>query len=77
MPRSKLSAKRKKQIDEFIDSLYFDVQAAGGQAKLSEEYVVKLVTKFLVSLCTAIWSISEILDYIKERKEFKNLFKST
>lgn len=67
-----LNKEQKNKIDDFIDSLYFDVQGASGiNTKLSEEYVIKLLTRFVISLGTAFWSISELLEYIRNRRNLK------
>lgn len=72
MPKKEISYETKLKIDNFLNSLYLDVQGAGTiNNKLSEEYVLKLLTRFLVSLGTAFWSITELLDYIRTRREFR------
>lgn len=76
MFKKELNKTQKNKIDAFIDSLYFDVQGASGMGtKLSEEYVIKLLTRFIVSLGTAFWSISELLEYIRNRRNLKEFIK--
>lgn len=62
----------KEKIDNYIDNLYFNFQSVPGQgSSLQEEYIIKLLTRFLVSVCSAWWSVREVLDYIQKRKTFK------
>lgn len=61
----------KQKIDELLDEFYFDVQCAPGTGQLTQEAVVKLITKIVVSLCSAWWSITELMEYIRERQNFK------
>lgn len=80
MFKSKLSAEDKTQIQTFVDSLYFDVQFIAGSAdglaaKISEDYLLSVITKFAVSLASVFWSVTEILQYIKNRKDIKNIVK--
>lgn len=67
----------KNKIDDFMDSLYFDVQGAPtmGGTSMSQEYIVKIVTRFVMSICTAFWSLSELLEYIRNRRDFRELIK--
>lgn len=76
MIRKELNKEQKFKINQFIDSLYFDIQGASGTGtKLSEEYIVKLITRFVISLGTAFWSISELLEYIRNRRNSKEFIK--
>lgn len=63
----------KQKIDNYLDNLHFDFQTTPGQASttLQEEFIIKLLTRFIVSLCSAWWSIREVLDYIQKRKTYK------
>lgn len=71
MPKDQLDNETKQNIQQFIDSLFLDVQGAGILNNMSEEYVLKLVTRFVVSVGTAFWSISELLDYLRTRRAFR------
>jgi hypothetical protein len=71
-------AKRQSQqelqdkVDEFLDSLYLDVQCPTGPgAKMSEDYAIKMITKFIISICTAWWSILELIEYVRNKKSFR------
>lgn len=59
-----------KDIQLFLDSVYFDVQMGGTNPFLGtkEEYIIKLITRSIVALCTAWWSVKELLDYIQKRQ---------
>ena len=71
MPR-KLSNKDKEKIDKLIDSFYFDVQGAPvGGTSLTQEYVIKLLTRLVMSMCTIFWSVTELTEYIRNRREFR------
>ena len=70
MKRKELSAETKQKIDHFLDGLYLDAQGPTGTA-LPEEYVIKIITRFVISLCTAWWSMRELFDYIQNRRSFK------
>lgn len=59
----------KAKIDEVLDQYYLDVQCAPGA--VAQETVTKLVTRIIVSLCSAWWSIKELLEYVQERQKFK------
>lgn len=54
-----------------MESLYFDVQAMGAGASMTEEYVVKMIVRAVMGVCTAVWSIAEFIDFLKTRRSFK------
>jgi len=59
-----------KDIQLFFDSIYFDVQMGGASpfSGTKEEYIIRLITRSIVALCTAWWSVRELLDYIQKRQ---------
>lgn len=67
----------KDKLDEFLDSLYLDFQAAptapGGT--MTQEYIIKLLTRFIMGVCTAFWSIAELVEYVHNRREFREFIK--
>lgn len=72
MPRKNIPEDIKNKIDDFLGSLYLDFQAApatGGS--MTQEYVLKLLTRFIMSVCTAFWSITELVEYIHNRRDFR------
>lgn len=67
-----------KKIQTFLDSVYFDVQSPGGANLFNgtkEEYIIRLITRSIVALCTAWWSVRELLDYLQKRTKFSKDFK--
>jgi hypothetical protein len=61
-----------KQIQLFLDNIYFDVQGPGGTNPFNgtkEEYIIRLITRSIVALCTAWWSVREIVDYLQKRSQ--------
>jgi hypothetical protein len=61
----------KEKIDKFLDELYLDVGTDGTTVNITEEYLIKLLTRFAVSIATAWWSLSELFDYIQNRRTVK------
>jgi len=61
------------KVRTFMKGLYLDVQGPSGTAsttgaKLTEEYIIKLVTRFAVSICSAWYAITELIDYLRTRR---------
>ena len=65
---TKLSPEIKAKLDKFLEETYFNVAGTGGSGALSEEYIIKLVTRFIVSCSSAWFAIVEILEYVRKRK---------
>lgn len=76
MKKRGLTEDQKRKVDEFLDGLYLDVQGPG-ENKFTEEYIIKVITRFAVSLCSAWWSLRELFDYIQNRKTFKEFTHGT
>lgn len=59
-----------KNIQLFLDNIYFDAQMGGASpfSGTKEEYIIRLITRSIVALCTAWWSVRELLDYIQKRQ---------
>lgn len=61
---------------DYIDHLYLDTQGVGtttlGESAF-EDYIIKLISRFLISLCTSWYAAVEIIDYIKKKKLIKDL----
>lgn len=76
MSKKELPQELKDKIDEFLDSLYLDFQAApAAGGTMTQEYIIKLVTRFIMGVCTAFWSIAELVEYIHNRREFREFIK--
>ena len=73
MKKHGLTDSQKSKVDEFLDGLYFDVQGPSGENKLTEEAIIRLITRFAVSLCSAWWSLRELFDYIQNKRTLKDL----
>lgn len=69
----KLSTEQKEKIDTFLDEIFFDVQGAPTGKVFADEYLIRMITKFLVSICTAWWSFTEVLEYIDTRRSLTDL----
>jgi len=71
MPKE-LTEQDKEKIDKVIDSLYLDVQGTPvSGTSLTQEYIIKLLTRLVMSVCTIVWSVSELVEYIRNRREFR------
>jgi hypothetical protein len=60
----------KRDIQLFLDNIYFDFQTVGGPNPFDgtrEEYIIRLITRSIVALCTAWWSVREMMDYLQKR----------
>lgn len=59
-----------KELKLFFDNIYFDVQMGGASpfSGTKEEYIIRLITRSIVAICTAWWSVKELLDYIQKRQ---------
>lgn len=67
-----------KQIKLFLDNVYFDFQGPGNANPFNgtkEEYIIRLITRSIVALCTAWWSIREVIDYLQKRTQNYKGFK--
>lgn len=62
-------AEAKVKIDQLLDEYYFDVQCVPGS--MTQETLTRLITRIIVSLCSAWWSIKELMEYAQERQNFK------
>ena len=69
--RKELSPELKAKADEFIDKLYLDV--ASGSCSPQEQIIIRAITRFVVSICTAWWSMRELFDYMNSRRELHRL----
>ena len=66
------------KLETILDGLYFDTQSPFGANLFDgtkEEYIIKLLTRSIVALCTAWWSTRELLDYLQKRNTFSKGFK--
>jgi hypothetical protein len=59
-----------RNIQLFLENIYFDAQMGGASpfAGTKEEYIIRLITRSIVALCTAWWSVRELLDYVQKRQ---------
>lgn len=70
----KLSPEVQDKIDDFFEHTLLDVQGSGAEdIPLSIENFIKLLNKFILSLCTSWWSLREILDYIQNKKLLREM----
>ena len=77
--KTALTEEVKAKVEDFLDSLYLDVtgnSTAPNQGAIAEEYFVKLITKFCVSVATAWWSLRELFDYIQKRRLYREFKQS-
>ena len=76
MKARKLSPEVQAKIDDFFEHTLLDVQGSGvDHETLSVEVFIKLLNKFILSLCTSWWSLREILDYIQNKKLLREMVK--
>lgn len=68
-----MTPEQKAKADEFIDNLYLDTTSA--TCNPYEDTIIRAITRFIVSICTAWWSATELLEYMKTRAELKDLEK--
>ena len=62
----------KEKVDKIIDSWHFDVQGVPASGTtMSQEYVIKILTRLVMSICTAFWSLTEIAEYIRNRRDLR------
>ncbi len=70
-PTRNQSAPTVEQVREFLDGLHLDVQTPGGVFDgTKEEYIIRMITRTIVALCTAWWSTRELIDYLQKRNQF-------
>lgn len=66
------------KVETFMRGLYLDVQGPVGApgaegSRLTEEYLIRVVTRFAVSLASAWWSITELFEYFRNRRLVRDL----
>ena len=60
-----------EQLQTLFDGLYLDVQMPGiGSQTAAQELFIQNITKAIISLATAWWSLQELFDYLKKRQQF-------
>lgn len=70
---------RLTQIKDYLEELHFNFEAVPGfgaaeaEKAIFETYLIDLISKVVLSLCTAWWSINEIIDYFRNRKVLKEM----
>lgn len=67
-------------VSNWFDECFFSFEfvpgfsgAAGAEKAAIENYLVDIFTKLIISVCTAWWSIREIVDYFQNRKILKEI----
>jgi uncharacterized membrane protein YpjA len=61
-------AEAKAKIDDLIDHSFFDVKGLPGNQE-----VIEIIVNAVIGLCTAWWSIRELLDYFHHRMEYRSV----
>lgn len=56
----------KSKLDEVLDSLYFNTSFA--TPTMDQEFIVRLLTKLLVTGVTMWWSLRELWEYLNKRQ---------
>lgn len=60
----------KERVEEYLSNIHFDTQTVTGE-RVSEDYIIRLVTRFAISICSSWWAITEIIDFFRKRKDLK------
>jgi hypothetical protein len=60
------------KVQEYFSNIHFDTQTCTPtNNKLNEDYIIKIISKLVVSICSAWYAIQEIISFIAKRKELK------
>lgn len=60
------------RVQEYMSHIYFDTQSCAPITnKANEDYVIKLISRFVVSICSVWYAIQEIIDFLRKRKVIK------
>lgn len=62
--------KLNNKINYFLENSYFDIQGLG-PTSITENQIARLLTKVAVGSVTVLWSILELKNLIKFRKDLK------
>src|SRR5258708_1061716 len=60
------------KVEEYFSNVHFDTQTCTPtNNKLTQDYFIKLLSKLVVSICSAWYAIQEIINFIQKRKDLK------
>lgn len=64
------------KVSNYLGDFYLDVTAVPGTAFPALEHIAKLITKVIVSIASAWWSLHELIDYLTNKNLLEGLLKA-
>lgn len=63
----------KVRVEDYISHIYFDTQSCTPTSKTTEDYIIRLISKLIVSAYSVWYAFSEIIEFLRKRKEIRGL----